>query len=669
MISAAERMKVLGRPAQDEGSPSSIFGSAAGLARSIESDDAFRVGFYPIICQQAPDIAMGIAACICYLLEQYDDIRVYRCFAKIEAGGAGDEVTTSDYQFTVEDWELEGLADNIQIAGRLDYIAGDFKLELSVDNSLIYEEEPAVYSSEFDTLLALLNALPAMAESIASDFEIVAEQNAIIAYSPTGEGESGLSDLLTQVFDWNLDVYLQFWGVDWAEAEILAQFNEISARSRQLGGEFPLWCLGMIAKQALQRGMDSVAEVVLSQVSQSFPSDLLAGPGVAAAASGLADLGHVGAAVDLLEPYLHASSPASVWISMVRIALAEGDLSAAIDYCQRGLEEGLDDPRLYWEYAQLLLTAEANEWLVDAFLFADPDEQEDERHVPLEITIALKHHLRKAPDNLNALKLLMAYMIDSEDEEVWTYFERLIHADVTGDFAGDVIERLVDLDDHDEAYATLRRASDANPYAHVFLAQFALANGETQLARETIEACRQQLAQLDDELDIELQRLELSARLPGFEANFAEIKLSLAGNRSVKESQVDLLEKAVEIAPKLADLYVTLSRCYAAWEDYESAAEVLADGENKAGSHPQFQLGQARILWTQRKLNEAIDKLNDGLAAFPFDVNLLVQMATFLIANEQLEDAREYILRAETIAPSHRSIWQVRRLVAQKLSQ
>ena len=40
MFSAAERMKSLGRQAQDEGTPSSIFGSAAGLARAIDSDEA-----------------------------------------------------------------------------------------------------------------------------------------------------------------------------------------------------------------------------------------------------------------------------------------------------------------------------------------------------------------------------------------------------------------------------------------------------------------------------------------------------------------------------------------------------------------------------------------------------------------------------------------------------
>ena len=354
---------------------------------------------------------------------------------------------------------------------------------------------------------------------------------------------------------------------------------------------------------------------------------------------------------------------------MTRIHLAEGDLAGAIDTGQRALEAGLEHPALHWEYAQLLLAAEANDWLVDDFLFIDPDEADDDLHIPLEIAAALKQHLSAAPGNLNALQLLLAYMIDIEDEEIWSYFERLIRADVSGDYAGDVIDRLVDLDDYESAYAALRRAADANPYAHVYLAQLALADGDTESASATIDACRRQLAELDDELDTELQRLELSARLPGFEVDFAEIKLALASGKPVTERQVDLLEEAVDISPKMLDLHVVLARCYVAWEDYDSAAEVLEVGEQEAGAHPQILLGQARIFWSRNHHSEAIAKLNDGLAVFPSDVNLLVQLATYLIANDQLDDAREYIVRAESIAPSHRAIWQVRRLVAQKMSQ
>ena len=119
----------------------------------------------------------------------------------------------------------------------------------------------------------------------------------------------------------------------------------------------------------------------------------------------------------------------------------------------------------------------------------------------------------------------------------------------------------------------------------------------------------------------------------------------------------------------MIDLYLALSRCYLSWNDSESAYEVLGDAERRSGAHPQIELGLARILWSRSEREEAIAKLNAALEAFSGDVYLLVQMANYLIENDQLDDARQYIMRAETIAPSHRAIWQVRRLVAQKMSQ
>ena len=252
---------------------------------------------------------MGIASCLCYLLEQYDDIRVYRCFAKIDAAGAGDEITTSDYQFAVDDWELEGLSDNVQIAGKLEYIGNKWQLELSVDDSFLEQGEPTAHLFAFGSLAKLLNALPDIAEAISSGLDVVVDQQAVVAYSPTVTDDARLEDLVTQVFDWNLDVYLHLWGVEWAERDITEQFERIADRSRQIDSDFPLWCLGMVAKQALQRGLEPVAEAVLPQLLQCFPSDLRAAPGVAAAASGLAELDYVDLAINLLEPYLQAGKP------------------------------------------------------------------------------------------------------------------------------------------------------------------------------------------------------------------------------------------------------------------------------------------------------------------------------------------------------------------------
>ena len=119
MSNAAARMITLGNPPESAQASSSIFGSAAGLASSIERGERFRLAVYPIISESMPDVAMGIASCLCYLLEQYHDIRAYRCFAKIDADDDGDEISSDDYQFSPDQWELIGLDDNIVVQGQL----------------------------------------------------------------------------------------------------------------------------------------------------------------------------------------------------------------------------------------------------------------------------------------------------------------------------------------------------------------------------------------------------------------------------------------------------------------------------------------------------------------------------------------------------------------------
>lgn len=668
MINAAERMKSLGKRTQVVGAPSAVFGSAASLAQSVESEEAYRIGFYPIICPETPEVAMGLASCLCYLLDQFHDARVYRCFARTDGAG-GAEVTASDYQFTIDAWELEGLADNIQVYGSLERAAGDYTFNLTMDIGLLSEEDVAEFSYHVAALQDLVSGLPKIATSVMAALAGSTNNEAIIGYAPTSIDTGRLERLLIEVFEWNLDVYLHFWGVDWAEADIQNQFAHVGDLANVSNDQFSNWCLGMIARQVMQTGLEDCGEVIATRVSQYFSNDAISEPGVAAAARGLAELGYIAQAVELLEPYLHVDSAASSWLSMIRIHLASGQLSEAIDTCQRALECGLDHPALTWEYSQLLINAEALEWPVEELLYVEPDDYAEHLQIPAEIANALKHNLSNATDNLGSLQLALAYMIDINDDDIWRYFELLVAKDLNGDFAADTIERLLDLEDRDNAYDILARATDANAYAHVFLAQLALADEDTDLAKTTIAACRQRLSEIDDELEIELQRLELSAQLLGFEETFAEIKLLLSSNRNVTEGQVEILEEAIKIAPKMIDIYVVLAGCYASWEDSEGAAEVLEEAERLAGAHPQIELGLARLLWETNERDAAISRLNSGLAAYPSDVNLLVQMANFLIANDQLDDARHYILRADTIAPSHRAIWQVRRIVAQKMAE
>ena len=670
MLNAAERMRSLGEAPREAGAPTSIFGSAAGLAQSIQTDERFRIGVYPFLCPDMPEVAMGLAACLCYLLEQYQDTRVYRCFAKIDSADENAEITAADYQFTAADWTFEGLADNVILDGVFQQSAQGYTLEIGIDLSLSQSElESDVIVRQFPSLAAAISALPALAEAVYSHVAGAVNTRSIIDFEPLVAGPADAARLLEAVFGWNLDVYLYLWEVEWDEAEVAEQYREALDLCNRAPGQFAFWSLGMLSRQVMQPGIAEIGESIAPLIRGAFDGSELAAPGAAAAALGLSRLGLAQPAIALLQPYLRPDAAASVWDAMIDIRLEAGQFDEALETAQLGLEAGIQHPALYWRYAELLMAAEVHSWQVDDVLLFEPDDHAEDQHLTVEIANALKLYIAGRREDLGALQLALTYMIDAADDELWSYFESLIQSDEDGVFSGEVVDRLVDLDDRERAFDILESQLDANAYAYVYLAQLALADGDAGRAIDMIEACRAALVEIDENLELELERVKLLASLPGFEEQYAEVKVVLSANRPVADSQVDMLEQAAELAPKLVDIQLLLAACYRSWRDDDSALEVLREAEQKAGPDPQIDLGIARIFWARKESKDAVEKLNAALERFPNDVSLLGQMATYLIENGQFDDAREYVALAETIAPSHRAVWQVRRLIAEKMAR
>ncbi len=667
---AAERMKSLGTQPNDTGAPTSIFGSAGGLAQSIQADENYRLSLYPFRCADMPEIAMGVASCLAYLLEQYQDMRVYRCFAKIDSADDNAEISTSDFQFSPADWTLDGLSDNVIIEGALASAADSYQLRIEIDDSLssIQVDSGTKLEYRYDGLVQLVSALPAIAADLHRKLTREVNKNSIIEYDSLDASASELEPLLEAVFGWNLDVYLYLWEVEWDEEDLRDQFSEVVALAKGSPSEFAFWSLGMMAQQVMQPGISEIGENLFPLLGGAFSQTSGSAIGAAAAALGMARLGNASQASTFLQPFVGSDASASVWCALIDILLDSGQVEEAIDTAQLALEGGLQHPALYWQYAQLLMAAEVNAWNVADVLLLDPEEYEEEEHITVEIANALKLYADGRREDLGALQLGLTYMIDAADDEIWVYFERLMQSDEDGMYSGEVLDRLIDLPDHDRAYDILESRLDSNPYAYIYLAQLALADGDSALSAEYVAACRASLAQVDDNLELELQRVGLRASLPAFDEQFAETKVLLSANRPVAEDKVELLEQAIEIAPKLIDLHLLLSACYRSWRDDESALEVLREAKQRAGEDAQIDLGIAQILWAGGEREQAVSQLNSALERFPNDVYLLAQMATCLIENGQFEAAKQYLALAETIAPSHRAIWQARRLVAQKMA-
>ena len=669
MLNAAEKMKSIGEPVRNTRSQSAIFGSAGGLAQSIAAQDHFRISVYPIICADMADGAMGIASCLSYLLEQYRGIKVYRCFAKIDPNDDSTEITAADYQFLISDWEFEGLDDNVALWGKLEKTDAGFRLQLFMDLSLLGNEDAVKLAFDFGALYELINSLPRLAAKIVESLSGAPSHQLIINYPALAGDSAEIDALLEIVFEWNLDLYLYLWDADWDDDDVLGQFKDIISIFGRLQNGFAFWCLGMMAKQVMRIGLDAIGNVIAPLLNQPLDAKRQYPHGAAALAVGLSASGHADRAIQLLEQY--PLTDASIGNALIDLYLGAGQTAAAIDANQRALENGLEHPALYWRYAQMLMMSETHDWFVEDVILIDPDEIDEQEQITFEIIHSLKRLLALQPKNLSALQLALSYMIEVDDEELWEYFARLVQNDRASLAVSDIIERLIDIEELNPAYEILQDFINRNPAEsrfYVYLAQLALVDENSDLAKASIASGRQSLAQPDHDLELELQRLELSAALPDFEQRFAEIKVMLDAKRNVSNQDVEFLEEALDIAPDRIDLYMTLSGCYRNWGDIETAYEVLADAEQAAGEHPRIVQGMVEILWRKNQHDQAVEKLNSALQSFPNDIYLLAQMANYLIENEQLGDSRQYIERAESITPSHGEVWKLRQLIAGKLA-
>ena len=646
-MNAAQRMRQLGRRQSSGGAPSSIFGSAAGMAQSIETEDRLRVSVYPFVCQEMPEVAMGLASCFAYLLEQYPSTRAHRVFARMDNDGDSDEIAPQDYQFSPADWSMAGLADNVQMWGEL-RLGDPITLTLNVDTSLLDGEEGFQYTYEFQDLDHVVEIMPEIVDGLMK--ELLGQDTAPLINDYMGvEAEGEALELLPLLFDWNLDVYLQLCGVDWAEEDIRDQFNEFAAICKRQDNDFSDWCLAMMAKHVMQAGLEDIGEVIVPLLNDIH--DLDGSAGVPGLALGLAELGYHERAAAMLEDCLNENPVELVFYCLAKALLDAGRFHEAVDACQRGLEAGLDDPTLYMQYAQLLITAQTHGWHIEDVLLIDPDEIDEDLHITQEIANALKLHFLNNQESVQGLGMAINYMLDAGDDEMWVYFLRLVLIDEHNLHLTEIVDRMMDLDDYSPAVAILEENARETEWAELCLAQIALENGQRQRAAELIEK-GQNLQFHKPHVVLALQRLLLSVELPGFEEDFAEIQMQMNAGAKLPNRSIGLLETACEVAPKLTIMRVRLAQAYESRDEYAEALEVLQDAEAELGSNPRFSLGIVHAYDMLRQHDDAVVKLTTALDEHPNDINLISHLVFRLAVDDQMDDAR----RVHEHGGSHRPL-------------
>jgi len=665
MNQVAERFKSIGQKAKASNTSSSIFG-VSNLANAMERGNTV-ISFYPIINEGKPNVAMGVASCLAYLLEQYNYVKVYRVFARTD-NDEDDEIQTNDYQFKIDDWEFEGLGDNVTLDGEL--ILQDNIVKLLLNMEIISGENIDTQNLvfEYTDFVQLISNLSTIVLKVLDYIVEDSEMELIVTYNPDITLEASiLFDILEDVFFWNLDLYLYLWGVDWEDEDIIQQFNTMLDYSKDNRSDFALWCICMMAKQVMQIGLDVIGDVIVPELDSIMVTDEGASIATATLSMSLIELGYITQAKEMIQnARLDKSTSLNLWFSAISVYLKANDLTKAIDINQRAIEQGLEDIRLYWLYHQLLNLADANDIFVEELVMIDPDDVNENEQLTYEIIASLIKVVEKN-ENASVLHTLLTYLIDVNHEKVWLYFEKLLNSDTPSSVIRDIVDRFFDIYDLTSAFQILEshHSKDPNnPDANLFLAQLYLLDGQIDKSNTYLDKVESLIDDDDNELVPELQRLRLSVHLEDFESKYADIRVILNANKNISEENVELLETAIEIAPRFADIYVTLARCYLLWNDVETAREVLNDATTNVGNHPRILGLQVHIEWKYGDAETAISILNDGIAKYPNDILLLSEMAQILISNEQLEDAKRYIERAESISSSHPEVWKLRRMIA-----
>lgn len=669
MNSVAQRLMSVGKTKQANNAESAIFGSSQNLASNIDDASSYRIAIYPIISSQDPEIAMGIATVMAYILEQYSKVTVYRILAKVDVESSDEEEwDIAESQFSLNEWNFEGLDDNIQIYGKLSRSDEAVELRLTIDNSLLDDSEVTEIEHTAVTIEALVAQLPIVVSNIMSKLrgEMFTDQEELII-SYRDDEIADIDDILSAVFYWNLDLYFHFWGVEWLDDEIINQFTEILDIARAKNNHFTSWCAAMMMKQVLQIGVESIGEILVPFLDEVTALDTANTSAILS--QGLLQLGYVDDAIRVVENSISKGEQSlSTWYALINIYVASGFITKAIEAVQRAIENGADYEWIYARYGYLLMQAEAREIFIEELMLIDPEEYEDEDQIAEEIIAAFEKALMLNPDNIQVLYTQFPYIIEQFHDSLWDKFGRLVKLDSGGYLVRDIVEQLYEVDDLTPAFDALRKQSEENPEnVSIFLnlAHLAIVDANPSLAETYIERCKQ--IKSGKSIATELQRLTLLAKYEDFDHHYAELTTVIGAGRALSQDDVDFLEESIEVAPLFANLYITLAQAYLGWQDFDTALEVLQEGNTKADTSPEILRLIAVVLWKKGKSEEAFTYLNQGIGQFPNDVGLLTQIATFLIENDQLDDARPYIERAEVIAPSHPYLWQIRKMIASNL--
>lgn len=649
-----------------------IFGTAGTLARSLDTRERMRIGMWPCLSDDSPELAMGLFTVLAYLLEQRQNIRVYRLFAQIDSEASDYQWDVTKSQFDLDDWQLEMLDENVALWGELKSTNGKWTLTVEVDSDLEEDEfAPFIYAA--DDVSALVNLLPGIAAEIAEALD--ATDTFFATYTGTDASEDELRILLSKLFQWQVNLFLSLWDVPWENDRFETDLNALVDAAQAVSGDLGAWSVGHATGQAMLPGYHATSEFMTSvepSIIQRFPDTVFPAMFIGDV---LFALGNTSRAYELMESAVESHHDnVAAWTLLAHLYRSGSRFLEAVDTYQRAIEADAVSVDLFRRYGQFMNLLQG---YTGEFVLIEPEDYDVEDASRWEAIEALEEALKLDPAQISLLQDQLLFLIDAVDDEedearLWAGFERLIISDQTGDAIRSVAEALEAIDDIDPGIAALERQlskSSGRADLHISLATLYLLVDETDRVAELLdnaEALTDAPTQLAD-----IDRMMLNIDDPEFEMRLGEISAQAgsSSNMKLKPEEVDFLDSVIERAPSFGEAYVLLAKAYRGWDEPKNAMETLLDGLKEVPDDPDMIELLARVLWDSGENELAMTYLNKGIAASPNHVPLLALTGRYLFENDQPDVAKLFLARAEAISPRHPALARVRQHIASNLNK
>lgn len=653
-----------------------IFGSIGELQGSVSSRAIYRIGLWSCLSPK-PTWAMGMWAALAHLLERSQDVQVYRLFARFEDEQTDFNWSIEQSQFKMEDWAVEPLDENIAIWGELKPNNAIWDLNIFIENDLFTGEDNEAQKLQFSIANSsdFIEQVPKIAASILETIGAGRIDESDPVYLPSSiEDESALDSFLNSVVVWEGRLQAFLWDIEWDDEQITQDYENLVAKAVSTPADFVYWLLAKSIAQTMLPGYSVIGELLTGEVDslvEKFSASMALAPILAQAIYGM---GLSQEAYQVLEQTTDAQPEhTAAWVKLAELYLVSGRLQNAISTCQNAIEAKSVSAYLYFLYGTCLVLAQKyQQSLLETFVLLE-DVKVNENPLAWEAVSAYNKSLELKLNDVRTLYNLVLLLISLNDEqggELWEKFAWLVNSDDTGEYVRDTIEAMYELEDISKGIETLQAVLQRLGKRFDLLINLAALHLVFDEADEALPYLEQaQTLATTISMKAEVERLLLVANDYEFEAHFADLAAIVEAGNSLSAEDMEFLEEAAAEAPHWLEAQILLARAYSVWDDDDAALEVLLDTHEHFPNDPILIDLLAEVLWNLEQEELAFQYLNQGLAAHPFDVPLLVRTGRYLFDNLQLDEARAFLVRAEEIEPRDKTLQSTRAYIANKMAQ